>query len=164
LLVVKAGEMIRAGFSAPDIQKALSGEMRSFVSASFILDTLEFMAAGGRCKSITAFGANLLRLKPCIEVDNLDGGNMKVGKLYRGSIEKVLPQYVKNKLENCENIDFERIFITHSGSPKSDVDLVRKEIAKYASFRDIYVTEASGTICSHCGPRTLGILFMRTKA
>ena len=159
LLVVKAGEMIEAGMSAQDIQKELI-VMREKTHASFILDTLEFMRAGGRCNAVTAFGANLLKLKPEIVVDNKAGAAMSVGKKYRGAIEKVLPEYVKDQLNGRSGIDYERIFITHSGSPSSDIELVKQEITKYADFKETYVTVASGTISAHCGPRTLGILFM----
>ena len=159
LLVVKAGDMIAAGMSAQDIQKELVA-IREKTHASFILDTLEFMRAGGRCNAVTAFGANLLKLKPEILVDNKAGAAMSVGKKYRGAIEKVLPAYVKDQLDGRSDLDFDRIFITHSGSPDSDIELVKQEIKKYADFKNIYVTVASGTISAHCGPRTLGILFM----
>ncbi len=158
-LVVKAGEMIAAGREAAEIQTTLNA-LRDKVDASFVLDTLEFMRAGGRCSAVAAFGANLLHLKPCIEVDNQNGGKMGVGKKYRGSMEKVLPEYVKDRLAGRDDLDLSCIFITHSGSPDSDVELAKAEIRKYADFKEIYVTRASGTISAHCGPRTLGILFM----
>ena len=159
LLVVKAGEMIEAGMAAPDIQKAL-GEMNRRTNASFVLDTLEFMRAGGRCSAVAAFGANLLQLKPGIRVDNHSGGKMSVGKKYRGAMERVLPEYVKDQLGGCGDLELEHVFITHSGSPDSDIELVRQEIARYAEFRQVHVTRASCTISAHCGPRTLGVLFM----
>jgi DegV family protein with EDD domain len=159
LLVVKAGEMIAKGMAAEEIVEAITG-MISKSHASFILDTLEFMRAGGRCSAVAAFGANLLGLKVGIGVDNTDHGKMGVAKKYRGSYEKVLVQYVADKLSNRDDLDLDRIFITHSGSPESDFELVRQEIKKYADFKELYITRASGTISAHCGPRTLGILFM----
>lgn len=159
LLVVKAGEMIQAGMPVQEIQKRLL-EMREKSHACFVLDTLEFMAAGGRCSSVMAFGANLLKLKPEILVDNKNGAAMGVGKKYRGALEKALTEYVSDQLKDRDDLDLDRIFITHSGSPESDIELVQNEIAKYASFKETYVTKASGTISAHCGPRTLGILFM----
>lgn len=159
LLVVKAGEMIRAGMGAKEIQQKLN-EMREKSHVSFVLDTLEFMRAGGRCSTLTMIGANLLRLKPEIVVENYNGGNMSVGKKYRGVMEHALEEYVRDKLEHVKDLDTSLVFITHSGSPQSDIDLVRAEIAKYAQFEEIQVTRASGTISAHCGPRTLGVLFM----
>lgn len=159
LLVIAAGEMIEQGFSAPEIQKKIN-EMHTKTNASFILDTLEFMKAGGRCSSVAAFGANLLKLRPQISVNNQDGGKMAVGKKYRGDMEKVLKSYVQDQLQGKENLDVERIFITHSGSPQSDIDLVKQEIKKYADFKNVTVTQASCTISAHCGPRTLGILYL----
>lgn len=158
-LVAKAGEMIQQGMSASEIQNKLL-DMRPKTRASFVLDTLEFMRAGGRCSAVAAFGANILKLKPCIRVDNANGGKMDVGKKYRGDMEKVLKEYIKDQLAPEANLDLSRIFITHSGSPDSDIELAKQEIKKYADFKEVYVTRASGTISAHCGPRTLGVLFM----
>ncbi|MCL2323400.1 MAG: DegV family protein [Oscillospiraceae bacterium] len=158
-LVIKAYELMEKGLSPKEVQNEIIA-MREKVHASFILDTLEFMKAGGRCSPIVAFGANILSLKPCIEVNNKKCGEMGVGKKYRGSMEIVLNKYVHDKLFNVSNLDLDRVFITHSGSPKSDIALVKKEIQKLCTFKNIYVTRASGTISSHCGPRTLGVLFM----
>ena len=158
-LVIKAGELIRQGLPAPEIQARLIA-MRERVQTSFILDTLEFMKAGGRCSAVTAFGANLLRLKPCIEVDSRDGSHMKIGKKYRGSMEKVLPEYVRDKLADRGDVDLDRVMIVSSGSPDSDIQLAKDEVARLADFREVYVTRANGTISTHCGPRTLGVIFM----
>lgn len=159
LLVIKAGEMIEAGLSAPEIQQKLN-DMHTQTSASFVLDTLDFMAAGGRCSAVMAFGANLLNLKPSIVVNNRDGGKMSVGKKYRGKMERVLQDYVRDQLEGRTDLDLSRIFITTSGAPDAHIDLVRETIKKYQTFQQIYYTIASGTISSHCGPGTIGILFM----
>lgn len=159
LLVVKAGEMKNLGMTAEEIQRSIN-TMKPRSHASFLLDTLEFMKAGGRCSAIAAFGANLLKLKPCIEVDNQGGGKMHPSKKYRGAMEKALAEYVLDKLSDRKDLDLDRIFITHSGSPQSDIALVKKEIAKYADFKEIHVTRANSTISAHCGPRTLGVLFM----
>lgn len=159
LLVIEAAERIAKGMPAQQIQQEVSALTKK-THASFILDTLEFMHAGGRCSAVTALGANLLHLKPCIEVDNENGGAMNVGKKYRGDLNKVLEQYVKNKLENRDDLKLDRIFITHSGISNERVELVRKLIQKLADFREIHVTRASCTISCHCGPNTLGVLFL----
>ena len=157
LQVLEAGERIRAGMPAGEIAK----EMQAIVPhchASFILDTLEFMKAGGRCSSLVAFGANLLSLKPCIEVDNADG-SMHVGKKYRGTLKKVLPQYVKDKLAQYPSIKRDHLFITYSTIDPSYVELVRQTVEETMEFKEIHTTNASCTIACHCGPNTLGILF-----
>ena len=116
------------------------------------------MRAGGRCSSVVAFGANLLNLKPCIEVDNSDG-SMHVGKKYRGSLEKVLPLYVRDKLAQYPDIKRDHLFITYSTIDPGLEKLVRKTIRETMEFKEIHATHASCTIASHCGPNTLGILF-----
>ncbi|MBC8532415.1 DegV family protein [Yeguia hominis] len=158
LLVIEAAEMIREGIPAPEIQKRLQA-MTSKVHGSFILDTLEFMHAGGRCSAVAALGANLLSLKPCIEVDNTTG-KMGVARKYRGQLAKVLVKYTKDQLAAYENIRTKHIFITHSIIDPELVDLVRKTIQETMHFDEIHDTSASCTIASHCGPNTLGILFM----
>lgn len=125
---------------------------------SFILDTLAFLHAGGRCSAVAALGANVLKLKPCILVDNSDG-SMSVGKKYRGTLDKVLVHYIKDELARHENIDTRLLFITHSGISQERIDLVKKTVMETLPFDEIHVTKASCTISSHCGPNTLGILF-----
>lgn len=159
LLVLEAAELAEQGLSAEEIRQRIE-LLRPHSHASFLLDTLEFMKAGGRCSALTAFGASLLQLKPCIEVDNEDGSRMHVGKKYRGKMERCLIEYVHNKLEGRTDLDLRRVFITHSGSPESDIQAVRREVARIANFREIYITRANCTISTHCGPRTLGVLFM----
>ena len=159
LLVIEAGRRISHGMPAEQIYQEVSA-LATHSHASFILDTLEFMHAGGRCSAVTALGANLLRLKPCIEVNNLRGGAMNVGKKYRGNLEKVLPQYTRDKLADRAGLVLDRVFITHSGISEKYIDLVRNTIQEVADFREICVTRASCTISCHCGPNTLGVLFL----
>ncbi|MBQ7433673.1 MAG: DegV family protein [Lachnospiraceae bacterium] len=157
-LVLDAAEMIAEGTkSAAEIAAELE-RRKSLVHSSFILDTLKFMSAGGRCSSVTALGASLLNIKPCIEVDN-SSANMQVGKKYRGKLDAVLVKYVKDKLAQYDHINSKRIFITHSGIAEEYVELVRQTIESVMHFDHIYATRASCTISCHCGPNTLGILF-----
>ena len=157
-IVIQGAKLIEQGLSAKETAERLR-KMTKLVHTSFILDTLKFLAAGGRCSSVVALGANLLNLKPCILVNNADG-SMNVGKKYRVKLDKVLPLYVSDTLSKYENIDDEMIFITHSGIDKSYVELVRDTIEKVHPFKEVHETVASCTISSHCGPNTLGILFM----
>lgn len=158
LLVLKAADLIASGMEAEAIARTLK-EMTGKVHSSFILDTLEFMRAGGRCSAVVAFGANALGLKPCIEVQNRDG-SMVVGKKYRGKLGKVLVNYVKDRLKMYPDIDQSRLFITHSGIDPEYLSLVEKTVRETMEFEQIYITQASCTISCHCGPNTLGILFM----
>lgn len=157
LLVVAAGKMIEQGMDAASIAEALR-KRAAKCHASFILDTLTFMHAGGRCSSVAALGANILKLKPCIQVDNRDG-SMGVGKKYRGTLDRVLVKYVKDELNKHADINTDLMFITHSGIPQEYIDLVRKTVDETLEFKEIHVTKASCTISCHCGPNTLGILF-----
>ncbi len=131
------------------------------VQASFLLDTLEFMHAGGRCSSITRLGANVLHIKPCIQVHTDDHGSMGVGKMYRGKLIRCLKRYVQDVLAKPEGIDTSRVFITHSGIDQAIIDMVRQTIEQLVNFKETYITRAGCTISSHCGPNTLGVLFLQ---
>lgn len=159
LLVLKACELREAGKDAAEIAQIIRDTIPKS-HASFVLDTLEFMAAGGRCSAVLAFGANLLKLKPSIKVHNDENGAMKVDKKYRGELGKVLVSYVKDQMALYPDIDPSRIFITHSGIDEKMVEIVREELKKHHDFGEILVSRASCTISCHCGPATLGVLFL----
>ncbi len=156
-VVIEAAKMARSGMDAKEIVKKLE-ELTARVEASFVIDKLDYLKKGGRCSSLAALGANLLNLKPCIEVKD---GAMHVGKKYKGSFEKSLKKYVRERLEGRTDIDTERIFVTHSGCEPEVVRSVREAVGEYMAFDEIIVTRAGCTISSHCGPNTLGILFIR---
>ena len=128
------------------------------VDVSFVLNNLEFLHKGGRCSGVAALGANLLKLKPCIEVTD---GKMGVGKKYRGSFEKCLVQYITDKLGGRTDLELRRVFITHSGVPEETVQKAVETVQKLQTFDEICVTRAGCTVSSHCGPGTLGVLYIR---
>ena len=158
LQIIRAAEWASEGVDAAEIFARLES-MKTKVEASFVLNTLEFLWKGGRCSGVAALGANVLQLKPCIEVVD---GKMAVGKKYRGNLKSCIENYVRNRLENRTDIDTSRIFITHSGmdDPKI-IDAVQAAVQKYQSFDEILITRANCTVSTHCGPNTLGILFVR---
>lgn len=157
LLVLAAAEMAQQGLEAKEIaQKVL--ELADYVDASFVVDNLEYLAKGGRCSAVAAFGANLLQLKPCISVKN---GAMGVSKKYRGKFEKVLPTYVAEKLANGDDIDLERVFVTHAGCDPQLVESIVELVKNTLPFKEVLVTRAGCTVSSHCGANTLGVLFVR---
>lgn len=158
LLVIEAAERIAKGMEATQIYQEVN-ELRSKVHASFIIDNLTYLYEGGRCSALSALGANLFGIKPCIEVDN-SSGKMMVGKKYRGSLPKVLKNYTVDKLNNMTDLKTDRIFITHSGTSLENIDLVKRTIKETYDIKEILVTRAGCTISSHCGPNTLGVLFM----
>lgn len=158
LLVLEAADRIAAGMPAEQVAREVQ-DLAGKVSASFVLDTLEFLYKGGRCSALAMMGANLLQLKPCIEVDNTSG-KMGVGKKYRGSLDKALQQYVHDHLADRTDVRTNRMFITHSGISEERIAMVKAEVEKYQTFDEIFITRAGCTISSHCGPNTLGVLFL----
>ena len=135
-------------------------EFTGRVEASFVLKRLDYMAKGGRCSSATALGANLLNLRPCIEVKN---GKMAVVKKYRGSYDKCLVSYIKDRLDGREDLVRDRIFLTHTTMQEKDLTAARSAVEQYGGFREVLETTAGCTISCHCGPDTLGVLFIRKQ-
>lgn len=153
-------EACRLAKEATDLD-ALAEAVREFttrVEASFLLSRLDYMVKGGRCSSVVALGANLLNLKPCIEVKN---GKMAVVKKYRGNFEKCLPMYVKDRLADREDLTRDILFVTKTPVSDTAYDAVMKAVGEYANFKTTYETNAGCTVSCHCGPGTLGVLFVR---
>ncbi len=157
LLVMEAVRLAEAGQSGEDIAWALR-ELAPKVEASFLVERLDYLYKGGRCSAVAALGANLLGLKPCIEVS---GGKMGVCKKYRGSFESAVRQYVRERLEGREDIRPALAFVTHPAAPESVVRAALDTAAQYGSFDQVIETHAGCTVSCHCGPHTLGILFVR---
>ena len=156
LVLLEAIRLRNEGVSAGEIHTALTAFTKK-CDASFILDRLDFMHKGGRCSGVAALGANLLGIKPCISVRD---GKLGMEKKYRGKLKFVVRRYIEERLSEAEP-DGRHIFLTDAG--------VDPEIAEYAftllnesgKFETIYRADAGCVISSHCGPRTLGILFIR---
>lgn len=157
LLVIAAAEMAAAGMDADTIVKKVTA-LVPCVDASFVIDNLEYLYKGDRCSALAMFGANLLKLKPCIEVKN---GAMGVGKKYRGKYSEVLRQYVTERIGDCSDIITDRVFITHAGCNEELVDEIVALVKSIAPFKEVFMTRAGCTVSSHCGADTLGVLFIR---
>ncbi len=154
-LVIEATNMMNDGIEAEDIAAKLN-EMVPKLDVSFVVQTLDYLHKGGRCSGVAALGANLLKLRPCIDVKD---GKLGVGKKYRGSMIKTLRDYITDRLANRDDLDLRRIFITHSHAPAEVVAELKALIAELAPFEEIIETVAGCTITSHCGPDCLGVLF-----
>lgn len=155
LQVLYAASLVKEGLTAAGIVKRVE-ERRDKVRASFIVDTLTYLARGGRCNAVTALLANTLQLKPKIVVSD---GAMGVSKKYRGHLDSVLLKYTKEMEQDLLHADKTRVFITHSGCDKETVAGVRAYLEGLNYFENITETVAGGVISSHCGPNTLGVLF-----
>ena len=128
----------------------------SKVDTTFVVDKLDYLAKGGRCSSVVALGANLLKLKPCIV---LADGKMTVGKKYRGAFDKVLPDYVRDQLDGRE-VRKERAVIVHTRCDPA-IPAAVEQVVREFGFKEIIHAVAGCTISCHCGPNTLGLLFLR---
>lgn len=156
LLVIEAAIMAEKGQSAAEIAATIES-LKPNVRASFVVDTLTYLYRGGRCNAISAMAGGVLRLHPKIVVEN---GAMDASKKYRGKINSVIMSYVKDMEEDLKSARPERIFITHSGCDRDTVNAVRSYLESFGIFHEILETRAGGVVSSHCGPGTLGVLFI----
>lgn len=157
-LVVMEACRLREACEDLDLIKEKLDAFIEKVEASFLLDRLDYMVKGGRCSAAAALGANLLNLKPCIEVK---GGKMGVVKKYRGNYAKCLSNYVKDRLADRDDLVRDLLFLTYT--PVSDVclDAVKDAISAHGHFSEMIEGTAGCTVSCHCGPGTLGVLFVR---
>ena len=156
-LVLDACILRDEGKSAKEIFEILE-ERKKKLDVSFVLDTLRYLALGGRCNALLAFGANLLNIKPSIQVKD---GKMGVDQKYRCSFQRAVVRYVNDKLADHDSLDLKRIFITDSGVPDEVFEAAKEAVLKNAPFAEIHHTRAGCTVSSHCGPNCIGILFYR---
>jgi DegV family protein with EDD domain len=159
-VVIEAAKLAKAGASADEIVRAMQ-ELAPRVDASFLIDRLDYLYKGGRCSAVAALGANLLHLRPCIEVRN---GKMGVAKKYRGPFAKCIAAYAKERLTAAGDIVQERVFITHTPCTDETIQAARDAVAQNAHFSEVYETTAGCTVSCHCGPSTLGVLYIHENA
>ena len=155
LLAIFAKGLVDKGCSVEEVVQMTTDKVGK-VRVSFVLDQLKYMHKGGRCNAVTLLGANLLKIKPQIVVTN---GKMNVGKKYRGVLTKVISTYADDVIADMINPDKSLVFITHSSAMPEEEKIVEEKL-KAAKFDTIYNTFAGGTVCSHCGPGCLGILYL----
>lgn len=156
LQVLRAAELAEKGLSAQEIVEDNNG-INGKVRASFVVDTLTFLHRGGRCSAVTALLANTLKLKPEIVVID---GKMDVAKKYRGNLKAVILKYARALEEDLKKADPSRVFITHSTCPQEIVRETAEYLGSLGIFGEVLETNAGGVISSHCGPNTLGVLFI----
>ena len=159
LVMLTACDLAEQGLPAEEIAKT-ARDIAKRVDASFVIDSLEYLYKGGRCSALSMLGANLLKLKPCIEVRQ---GVMGVGKKYRGKYAEVLKQYAEDRLADEADLVPTRVFITHAGCQPEVVESIAELVRSKNIFDEVFVTRAGCTISSHCGANTLGVLFIRNS-
>ncbi|MFD0697044.1 DegV family protein [Paenibacillus sp. GCM10027628] len=156
LLVLKAAQAAKVGKSAQEI-RALIESLTAKIEVEFVIDTLEYLHKGGRCSSVQAFIGSLLKIRPLVKVIN---GAMTPTDKVRGKREKALDQLLNNALAQKDLMDEEFMFITHAMASE-EANYLKNKIEQSTSVKKVYITETGCVISSHCGPRTVGIIFAK---
>lgn len=158
LLVIEAAIMAQNNHTVEEIVSAIEA-LKPNVRASFVVDTLTYLYRGGRCNAVSAMAGGVLKLHPKIVVEN---GAMNASKKYRGKINSAIMTYVKDMEDDLKAARPDRVFITHSGCDRTIVEEVHSYLENLGVFSEILETRAGGVISSHCGPGTLGVLFIQS--
>lgn len=158
LLVIEAAIMAQNNHTVEEIVSAIEA-LKPNVRASFVVDTLTYLYRGGRCNAVSAMAGGVLKLHPKIVVEN---GAMNASKKYRGKINSAIMMYVKDMEDDLKAARPNRVFITHSGCDRTIVEEVHSYLENLGVFSEILETRAGGVISSHCGPGTLGVLFIQS--
>ncbi|NCC86345.1 MAG: DegV family protein [Clostridia bacterium] len=154
-LIIKAAELRDEGLSAQEIVPQIEALVPK-LNMTFVVNSLEFLKKGGRCSALAAFGANILGIKPRID---LVDGSMGIGKKYRGKLENVHIQYLDEMLASGD-FDMQRVFISHTGLSSDRVDLIVKHLRKTTKFKEIIVGTCNCVVCSHGGKDAMAILLL----
>ena len=154
MLLAEGFDRAEAGMEPEQIAKELR-ERVDKVDVSFIVDRLDYLYKGGRCSALAMLGANMLHIRPCIEVRD---GKMGVCRKYRGSYERCLRQYIADRMRTKDDVKPRRIFLTHTGVAAQAVQAVREMVLQEVPFAEVYEVRAGCSITSHCGENTFGII------
>lgn len=154
LLALYGRQLANQNLSPQEIYQKLTERVKN-LQVSFVIERLDYLYKGGRCSALQFFGANLLKFRPKISVQN---GKMGSDGKFRGSMDKVITKYCNHTLEKYNNPDLSMAFITYTTATPEMVSSAREALIN-AGFKNIYETHAGGTIASHCGAHTLGILY-----
>lgn len=155
LLVLKAVDYAKEGLSVQEVAKRVR-EKVSKVKTEFVIDTLDYLYMGGRCSALQSFMSGIFKIKPIVKVVK---GKMILGEKPRGKIEKAIDIMIGHAVKNKDNIDLDRIMVTHSLGCTMN-EYIRDEVKKKIGPENVYITDAGCVISSHCGPGTVGILYI----
>lgn len=157
-LVVEAAELAQKGAPAEEIVKYVTALIPK-VRASFVVDTLTYLHRGGRCSGLAAMAGSVLRLHPKISVKD---GVMGAGKKYRGKYSSIIVDYAKEMEAELRKAKPDRVFVTHTvpDSSREPVEQVLSYLRSLGYFKEVLETKAGGVVSSHCGPGTLGVLYI----
>jgi DegV family protein with EDD domain len=156
LLVLKAAELRDLGFSLEQIKEEIEATIPK-VRTSFVIDTLDYLYKGGRCSAMESIIGSLLKIRPVIEVKQ--DGTLGIKDKTRGTRKKALTTMLEGFQANLGQIDLHRVFVTHSGCDE-DAEFLVEELKKIAPIENLHITRAGATIASHCGPNTIGVLYL----
>ena len=88
----------------------------------------------------------------------LKNGKMLSDKKYRGNMTNVVAKYTDELFRDFDSPDLTRVSITYTTATPEMVAAAKAK-CESVGFKEILETHAGGTIASHCGANTIGILY-----
>jgi len=122
----------------------------------FVVDTMEYLYKGGRCSGLQSLVAGVLKIHPMLF---LSEGKIIVKEKIRGGEKKIVDRLLDYITADKEKVDQQFIAVTGAGCPELVQTVVGRVKEIFPAAR-VFVTEAGSVISSHCGPGTVGILYM----
>jgi len=157
LLALKAAKLAKEGKSAKEIVEILEKDVPNVV-AQFSVETLDYLHKGGRCSGTAKVLGHLLHIHPHILVRD---GKLIVYKKPRGTMKVAIDGQIEELKNALPNVEMDNIMITDSGVTDEIRKYFVEQVSKLVDPKVIRCTPAGCVIASHCGPGTIGLLFIK---
>ncbi|MEK3882605.1 DegV family protein [Paenibacillus sp. PL2-23] len=156
MLVIMAARMLEQGDSLAETVSAIE-ERKARVEIDILIDRLDYLHKGGRVSSIQSMIGSMLQIRPVLGIKN---GLIISTRKYRGKTQKALENVMKNVVDNMGSLDLKLVVIAQTVAEKS-ADYIRTYLLEHTDVQEIIVIEGGCTICSHTGPNTVAISYLK---
>ena len=148
-LAIAAAQAARKGRSADEILKIIKEQdERTFVL--FALDTLEYLRLSGRAPGLVVSIANLLRIKPIIQLHR--------GELRPVGQERTTTKSIDHLVNRVKKLGkMEQLAVLHTSAHEKAELLAQKLRTQISQKLDIWVSEVTPVLGVHVGPGLVGI-------
>ena len=134
---------------------ALVGRYAGSVRLLFTVDTLQFLARGGRIGRAAALAGQLLKVKPILAIT--DGEVVPLAKV-RGN-QKAMREFVERFTDSTDDVPELRVGIAHADAPERAQQLV-KMVRDLRPRAEIELVSTLGAVVgTHAGPGCVGFFW-----
>ncbi|SDW15992.1 EDD domain protein, DegV family [Marininema mesophilum] len=151
-MVLEAARSIRAKMDYTEILKRIE-EARKRVRGYFVLDTLDYLKAGGRIGKVTATLGTMLNLKPIITLDDHGGFiPFNVGRGKKQAVKKMLEHVTKQLQTTKANIAILQ------GRAEKEAEALKEKLKDIENVCELTISAISPALVVHTGPGLVGLV------